>query len=532
MKKILLLLLFVLFSNAFSQDNFCATIANTSSTNYSSLSKLQKSLNFTNEQNICLNVFFHIVKNNDGTGGISDYEWQGIISDLNTDYAPYKISFNLLGYDYINNTFLNDIQSPSLIGNLVAINNKPNAINIYIVDDAFFNGYGDINGRNVVIKKDYATTHVMSHEVGHNLNLYHTHETQFGVENPNNCGATGDLICDTPRDSNIRACNIIINQVLTLVPCLDSNCNYTKGDGLSPDTHNYMSYTSPTCMNRFSVQQAVRMRDSILNSPILQQIINCSCSNNTLLGKSTLCSGENNTYFLPCGSANFSYSQNLSMVSVSSNSITVSAINSTINESAYIDYTINGVTKRKEIWVGKPKGDVVFSPTANYVDLELVGVNSDIHKQEITDIKWEVLSVTGNGVMGSAYNSFYNLTHGNSTNWSINAVIKVTNACGTTNIYKTITPQQVSCRTSKLVKTGNKKYQWYKIIDPCVKTSKTRILNDNEIIRTDVLDSNGKVIQSFSKMSSFNFEDVPSNILYVRSVFEDGTINSETIINQ
>lgn len=70
------------------------------------------------------------------------------------------------------------------------------------------------------------------------------------------------------------------------------------------------------------------------------------------------------------------------------------------------------------------------------------------------------------------------------------------------------------------------------IIDPCVKTSTTRILNDNEIIRTDVLDSNGKVIQSFSKMSFFNFEDVPSNILYVRSVFEDGTINSETIINQ
>lgn len=70
------------------------------------------------------------------------------------------------------------------------------------------------------------------------------------------------------------------------------------------------------------------------------------------------------------------------------------------------------------------------------------------------------------------------------------------------------------------------------IIDPCVKTSTTRILNDNEIIRTDVLDSNGKVIQSFSKMSSFNFDDVPSNILYVRSVFEDGTINSETIINQ
>lgn len=70
------------------------------------------------------------------------------------------------------------------------------------------------------------------------------------------------------------------------------------------------------------------------------------------------------------------------------------------------------------------------------------------------------------------------------------------------------------------------------IIDPCVKTSTTRILNDNEILRTDVLDSNGKVIQSFSKKSSLNFEDVPSNILYVRSVFEDGTINSDTIINQ
>lgn len=69
------------------------------------------------------------------------------------------------------------------------------------------------------------------------------------------------------------------------------------------------------------------------------------------------------------------------------------------------------------------------------------------------------------------------------------------------------------------------------IIDPCVKTSTTRILNDNEIIRTHVLDSNGKVIQSFSKKSSYDFEDIQNNILYIRSVFEGDIVSFEIIIN-
>ena len=532
------LILFINFS--FAQD-YCAAPTNTPNQNFSSLSRMIYG-NPANEDMICLNIFFHVVRNNDGSGGIRDYETNGIVDNLNSLYNAHKISFSKLGLDYINNTALNNTQS-SEIGSLKAINNKSNAINFYIVDAADFNGYGDILGNNVVITKAAAITGVASHEVGHNLNLYHTHETKFGIEIQDDCSSTnttlcnctfaGDLLCDTPPDPGLRVDDDTYK--------VDSNCNYAGPSGYNPDTRNIMSYTMPACLQHFSNQQAIRMRDAILNAPVLQSTINCGCSVTAIFGKSTICSSETTTYSLSCGNASFTKSANLQIISSTSNSITVKPINSSVNEVAFVKTTINGKPYQKDIWIGKPKVNVTLTPDVNYVYLELVGVNSDINKQNINYIEWETLSTSGTATMGSAINLFENLAHGNSTNWIINARIKVQNDCGITYLYKDITPPvPLPCEDYYTInKTGENEYVTYEIIDPCdtlnknsnvevssTKTSNEIEVNSDDIVEAVLLDMYGNRVKEFNS-NYFKTDDIKQGV-YIFKV----KIKNEIIIKR
>ncbi len=101
--------------------------------------------------------------------------------------------------------------------------------------------------------------------MGHCLNLWHTHETKFGNELNNDCSISGDLLCDTPPDPNLR--NLV-----------DENCNYDNTfPNYSPDTRNIMSYSLASCLEHFSNGQVLRMRDALMNSAILQSVLNCGC---------------------------------------------------------------------------------------------------------------------------------------------------------------------------------------------------------------------------------------------------------------
>lgn len=81
-----------------------------------------------------------------------------------------------------------------------------------------------------------------THEVGHYLGLYHTFEGGCGSLSA--CGTTGDLICDTNRES-----------AATL------GCPASKTSCSSPDPiHNYMDYTDDPCLWEFTPQQVNRMR--------------------------------------------------------------------------------------------------------------------------------------------------------------------------------------------------------------------------------------------------------------------------------
>ena len=89
------------------------------------------------------------------------------------------------------------------------------------------------------------------HEMGHHLNLYHT----FSNSNDcieTNCETQGDMVCDTPPTLSNQGCS-------TIGGCEDAM------------VENFMDYTSEACRETFSVGQAERMWEHLLDEK--QQLI-------------------------------------------------------------------------------------------------------------------------------------------------------------------------------------------------------------------------------------------------------------------
>lgn len=516
-----------MFNFSYSQD-FCGTIEDGNYQKISSLSRMLQG-DASSERDICMNVFFWIVRDDNGVDqfpGLSNLS--GIINRLNTDFSPHNISFHNYGYNYIDNSnYLNLIYSeyPSLI----AEGNNPNSLNIYLVDDAEFKGYAPILSQGLVIKKEWSSSKIISHEMGHCFNLLHTHSTFYGVENSENCSYAGDKICDTPPDPNLQFSNGSYK--------VDSNCDYTLNDGYNPDTENLMSYTPPTCMKHFTNGQGIRMRDAIMNTSFLQNAISCSCSAPTILGKENICSTETTTYSVPCGNVSFTLSSNLQALSTTPHSITVQPQSASTTGMAFIQTIVDGITYRKDIWIGNPEVDVALTSLQNYVDLKIEAINNNLHKQNITYIKWEILSSTGDATMGTAINSFSNLAHGTGTSWNINAKITVANECDTTFVYKDITPYDSSSPcgdTYSITKTSENEYSIFRVPDPCLQTTTTKNkmtkLPDDEIKKVFLFNSNGSLLITFDS-NIINVHELDKGIYFLKAILKKKTITKAIIKN-
>lgn len=309
----------------------------------------------------CVNVYFHIIRNNVGQTSIPLYYPSTILDKLNEDYNPYNISFKSLGTGYINNSIYTNDGIGVYSGNvdqLFIINDHPNAIDIYIVEKSDWAGKADsVLSKDFFIHKDYTNTGIVSHEMGHCLNLYHTHDLQFGQELPNgsNCDTTGDLICDTPADPNLKNYSDYIN-----------NCKLSSGITIGnlvyyPDPQNIMSYTTPDCMQYFSEGQIERMKDAMFNSLILQDVLTC-CNTEpiTLSQADEVCYSISRTFNLDnlCYNTQITWqtSSNLQIVDQDDFSITVKAINTSVSGQAWVKATFNNSSQQvtQYVQVGVP----------------------------------------------------------------------------------------------------------------------------------------------------------------------------------
>lgn len=253
-------------------------------------------LNAIQNSSYCIKVVFYIVRDDNGSGGFNSNNIPQIMRNLNNAFNSHNVFLYNVGIEYINSTQyydLNVANGSNEFPGLIATNNSTSAINFYLVNKVFegsaeYAGMAEnIPSRNLVVANDMALRPTSAHEVGHCLNLFHTHRgTSEGGCNEaidgSNCSTCGDYVCDTPADPGLGLSNL-------------SSCVYVGGGGYNPLVENLMSY-SGSCRESFTNGQANRFMSALATSSVLQPIINSNCNIPTISGVNTIC--DNSIYTL------------------------------------------------------------------------------------------------------------------------------------------------------------------------------------------------------------------------------------------
>lgn len=283
MKKtlVIVVLLSAFWFDLCAQD-ICGTPAITSFENVKKLFSHQKR---TANSTYALRLYFHVIRSSSGTGGVSSSNVSNAYNRLNYDFNDHGIFFfwdeNI---DYIdNNTYYDSIPDTKIFN----VNSHSNGIDIYLFPafpnyshsfSGLANGIG-MNSEYLVVGNFNGTpacmTSTISHEMGHVLNLWHTHHGTFnegGNDNPcpelvngSNSSTCGDYVEDTPADPR-------------LLGKVNDFCLYTGSEtdannqAYTPDVDLIMSYAPNSCRTRFSIKQGERMKDAIENLPHLMQV--------------------------------------------------------------------------------------------------------------------------------------------------------------------------------------------------------------------------------------------------------------------
>lgn len=277
----------------------------------------------SSSSSICINVFFHVIRNTNGTNAFPIPNTDTIISELNEFYSPHNITINNLGTDFINNSGYLEISEGEHTTLMNSGYDVTNAINYYIVEElwdvytngayqGFVTGAADnISSNSLVIRSDRVFESTSPHELGHCLNLYHTHKglaynDPGCAENINgsNCNSCGDLVCDTPADSG-----------------------QGNSGGYSPDLTNTMSYYNNR--NNFTDGQSYRMKYAIQNETVLQNIVGSSC---------TTISEVNNVCFLQTKTVTLSNIGNATAIWTSSNNVQIVTSTNTTTQIRALNY--------------------------------------------------------------------------------------------------------------------------------------------------------------------------------------------------
>jgi hypothetical protein len=216
---------------------------------------------------------FHVVRQNDGSGGIPQSQLDAALADANAMFAPMGIQFCLPGpVRYINNTAWYQPTTIAAINAMRSSNNVPGTINIYFANLASAGLCGisaftfSAPPQSIAMSNSCTglpdNRSTFAHEIGHYFDLFHTHETGAGgaeCVSGSNCAIAGDLVCDTPADPNLAG-------------MVNGSCSYTGSfrDACAsalytPSTRNLMSYGPKHCRDHFTPGQNDRALAAYLN---------------------------------------------------------------------------------------------------------------------------------------------------------------------------------------------------------------------------------------------------------------------------
>lgn len=251
-------------------------------------------------------VNFIIYRDDNGNGGPNAVELQLLVDKMNKDHRVNNTGIRF--YQKCTVSYVNDSDRLTMSANFgtwwsgitAAEAVHGDMLNVHIVESLSSGAPGRYNSlaehsvfiiRSVYSREDLAST--LTHEVGHFLELHHTHQFEswrgwpyqdcvvepvdrnrrfadinlcFDAWFANNrkCESTGDALCDTPADPKIddgESNNCVWVRDLDDIYG-DSYLNPPSGS-YSPDPTNIMSYGDKECRDFFSRQQIGVMVHSI-----------------------------------------------------------------------------------------------------------------------------------------------------------------------------------------------------------------------------------------------------------------------------
>ncbi|MCH7878421.1 MAG: thrombospondin type 3 repeat-containing protein, partial [candidate division Zixibacteria bacterium] len=218
-------------------------------------------------------VSMHVVNRSDGSGGLSETRVSQTLLALNQQFAQSRIQFFRFR-DSLGQPITHQINDDAFFSGarhafeLRTFDPVANTSNIWFVNTIGVCGFSSFTGAgdqgtvmNVFCSALPPDNTTITHELGHYFNLYHTHETLFGVECPDssNCVNAGDLICETPADPRLFG-KVLANCAYN-GPASANGCAGTY----APQMNNHMSYSLQHCRDLFTPAQIAKMRSTLVN---------------------------------------------------------------------------------------------------------------------------------------------------------------------------------------------------------------------------------------------------------------------------
>ena len=440
MKRLFVTLAFLAFVvKSFAQD-LCGTPA---ITNIENVKKLNSPRNRTSKSFYILKVYFHVIRSTSGAGGVSTSDVTSAYSRLNSDFNSHGIYFSWDGIiDPIDNdTYYNNIPTT----NIFYENNHTNGIDIYLYPAdpnystpiiGLANGVGMSSEFYIVGRVSgipACTTSTISHEMGHVLNLWHTHHGTYdegGNDNPcpelvngNNSSTCGDYIEDTPADPRLSTLNVY-------------NCVYigygtdANDQAYNPDVDLIMSYAPKSCRTRFSAKQGERMRESIAT---LSYLIQTQCQL-SITGCSNVCSTESySIQNFPYGSTVVWSTSNSNLTIVSGQGTGTATFQKNANGAcvvtAQVSFGSSTLDLTKDVWAGVPSAPTILGwPNTNmFLANSQYQLYASVNSQaQVLEYQWDVVrgaTITSGGNTNSPIFTM-------NPNGTVRIGVRARNACG------------------------------------------------------------------------------------------------------